>query len=213
MAKSEAIPTASTALAKRPRSRRNAAGNDQALIGRQIRELRRSRGESLAALSARLGRSVGNLSEIERGLSPVTVNLLQAIADALGVSISWFFSGSSTAPADEREVVVRKGNRRRLNFTGAGLSEELLSPSLDARFMLVETTFAAGSGTDGRHRIRRAEEAGVVVSGCLELEYDGRTYRLEAGDSFSLRGDGPHGCRNPGRTDAVVIWVISPPHY
>lgn len=186
---------------------------DQAQVGRQICELRRSRKISLVEMSVLTGRSIGNLSEIERGLSPITTTLLQNIAEALGVSLTWFFGGSAAGPARERDVIVRKANRRRLDFAGAGLSEELVSPTLDSRFMLVETTFAPGSSTDAKPRARKAEEGGVVLAGRLELTFRGEVHLLEAGDSFSLKGEDPHFCRNPGKTDAVVLWIISPPRY
>lgn len=186
---------------------------ERAKIGRQIRELRRSRKVSLAELSAVTHRSIGNISEIERGLSPISISVLQSIAEALGVSLTWFFSGNDAAPPRERNVVVRKANRRRLNFVGAGLKEELLSPHLASQFMLVETTFSPGSGTEDGPRYRKAEEGGVVLSGTLELTFEGQVHLLEAGDSFSLTGDSPHFCRNPGKTDAVILWIISPPHY
>ena len=110
-------------------------------------------------------------------------------------------------------LVVRKGNRRSINFAGAGTTEELLSPSLESRFIVIETTFSPGSGTGEKHRVRKGEEAGVVISGQLELNVEGQVYLLEAGDSFSLKGEGSHLCRNPGETDTVVMWVISPPNY
>ena len=193
--------------------RSESADEDRAKIGRQIRELRRSRKVSLLELSAVTNRSIGNLSEIERGRSPITISVLQNIAEALGVSLTWFFSGNEAAPPRERNVVVRKANRRRLNFVGAGLKEELLSPYLNSQFMLVETTFSPGSGTEDGPRYRKAEEGGVVLSGVLELTFEGQVHLLEAGDSFSLKGDSPHFCRNPGKTDAVILWIISPPHY
>lgn len=186
---------------------------DPVPIGRQIRELRRSRGIKLSDLATKVNRSIGNISEIERGLSPLTITVLQDIAEALGVTISWFFSGNAVAPTHERDLVVRKGNRRSINFAGAGTTEELLSPSLESRFIVIETTFSPGSGTGEKHRVRKGEEAGVVISGQLELNVEGQVYLLEAGDSFSLKGEGSHLCRNPGETDTVVMWVISPPNY
>lgn len=186
---------------------------DPVPIGRQIRELRRSRNVKLSDLAARVGRSIGNISEIERGLSPLTITVLQDIAGALGVSISWFFSGNAVAPSHERDLVVRADNRRRINFAGAGTTEELLSPGLESRFVIIETTFSPGSGTGEKHRVRKGEEAGVVISGQLELHTEGQVYLLETGDSFSLKGEGSHLCRNPGETDTVVMWVISPPNY
>ena len=117
------------------------------------------------------------------------------------------------APREERDVVVRRENRRVLTYTGAGVTEELLSPSLDSRLMLIQTTFAPHCGTGEKPRERKGDEAGLVLSGTLELHVDGRIHTLQAGDSFTLKGKGVHWCQNPGETDTVVAWVITPPKY
>jgi mannose-6-phosphate isomerase-like protein (cupin superfamily) len=36
---------------------------------------------------------------------------------------------------------------------------------------------------------------------------------LNEGDSFSFPSTTPHRYRNPGDTEAVVIWAITPPSY
>ena len=59
----------------------------------------------------------------------------------------------------------------------------------------------------------RSEEAGLVVSGRLDLWIDGVEVRLEAGDSFSFPSTLPHRYRNPGRGGTVVVWAMTPPSY
>lgn len=185
----------------------------RAPIGEQIRELRRARGLKLADLAAATGRSIGNLSEMERGKSPITIQSLDGIARALDVSLNWFFTGAAVAPAEERDVVVRRNARRELNLSQAGSREELLSPHLTGQLEMILTTFAPGAGTGDAPRRRRGEEGGMVLSGRLELHADGRIHLLEEGDSFQLPGEGEHWCRNPGDRDAVVMWVITPASY
>jgi mannose-6-phosphate isomerase-like protein (cupin superfamily) len=58
----------------------------------------------------------------------------------------------------------------------------------------------------------RTEEAGFVLSGRLQLEIEGVSQDLEAGDSFRFKGKAVR-WRNTGDTEAVVIWVMSPPVY
>lgn len=182
-------------------------------IGQQIRELRKSRGVSLAALAARTGRSVGNLSEIERGKSEVNIQVLQKIAYALGVNMTWFFSGNAIAPVEERDIIVRKSRRRSLDFDKAGTLEEVLSPSLVGEILMVMTTFEPGSGTGDEPRTRTSEEAGLVISGRLDLTVDGHTFTLDPGDSFSLPANGSHFCFNSGDEKVVVLWAIAQSKY
>lgn len=185
----------------------------QVPVGLQIRELRRARGLTLTDLKNLTGRSVGNLSEMERGVSPITIETLDGVARALDVSINWFFSGTAVAAPEERDVVVRKSARREINLSQAGTREELLSPNLKGQLELILTTFAPGAGTGEAGRARKGEEGGMVLSGTLELILNGKTYVIEEGDSFQMHGAGKHWCHNPGDVDAVVVWAISPASY
>ncbi|MCP5368989.1 MAG: cupin domain-containing protein [Hyphomicrobiales bacterium] len=182
-------------------------------IGAQIRDLRKARGLTIAELAEGIGRSSGYVSQIERELSGVSISSLQRIANVLGVQISWFFQGQVVAPQEERDIIVRRHNRRRLDYGETGIMEELLSPTLTGSFEVIMTTFEPGSSTGQRERQRKGEEAGVVLSGALELWMDNKCFLLQAGDSFTLREPGWHRCVNPGDVDAVILWIISPPSY
>lgn len=206
--KRRAVSAQASAQAKRTTSRQV-----NRHLGHQIRDLRHAKGLTIPALAAQVRRSVGWLSQVERGLSEVSIAALHQIAAALEVQVSWFFDAGGPPPADELGLVLRQRNRRTLDFHGSGVHEEILSPSLSGQLLLVESTFAPGASTGDRDRERRGEEAGVVLSGALELRVDGKTWRLNAGDSFAFTRTGPHRCHNPGREPAVVLWVITPPSY
>ena len=53
------------------------------MLARDIRALRKARGLTLAEIGARLGRSVGWLSQVERGLSIPSLGDLRAFAERL----------------------------------------------------------------------------------------------------------------------------------
>jgi mannose-6-phosphate isomerase-like protein (cupin superfamily) len=57
------------------------------------------------------------------------------------------------------------------------------------------------------------EEAGILMSGQLEIWIDGKNFLLGQGDSFAFKSTLPHRYQNPGPTEAVVIWAITPPSY
>lgn len=191
----------------------SATASPEQVLGYQIRDLRRAKRLTLAELAQRINRSVGWLSQIERGMAEISISVMHEIARELDVQISWFFRSESVPAADEMGLVVRKSNRRTLDFHGSGVHEEILSPSISGQLLLVQSTFAPGSRTGDRDRQRQGEEAGVVMSGTLELQVDGKTLRLEAGDSFAFTRKGPHRCHNPGDVPAVVLWVHTPGAY
>ncbi|WP_169544200.1 helix-turn-helix domain-containing protein [Sneathiella aquimaris] len=186
---------------------------DELAIGHQIRDLRRAKRLTLTELSETIGKSVGYISQIERGKSSVTIPVLQDISAALGVQASWFFSGQANAPKEERDFIVRKENRKTLDLSSTGLTEELLSPNLSGSLEFLLTTYQPGAGTGDRPRQRKGEEAGLILQGLLDITINGKTFSLREGDSFSLPDKGEHACVNPGDENLVIAWVITPPNY
>ncbi|MBZ9676030.1 helix-turn-helix domain-containing protein [Mesorhizobium sp. ES1-1] len=183
---------------------------DERLLASDIRALRKARGLTLAEIGSKLGRSVGWVSQVERGLSVPSIGDIRAFAELFGVPVSLFFSHD--VPAEiERGVVVRVGSRRRLGTSESGLVEELLSPDLGGSFEMLRSVFAPGAALRTEAR-RPTEEAGFVVSGAFDIEIAGVWHRLGEGDSFRFDGK-PFRWRNPGTEPAVVIWVVSPPVY
>lgn len=181
-----------------------------ATLGADLRTLRKARGLTLAELAARLDRSVGWLSQVERDLSVASVADLRRLAGELAVPVS-MLSMPSPALADEAGFVVRSTARRPIGLGKAGLSEELLSPDLTDDFEMVHSTFQPGSRI-GEPVSRPTREVGYLVSGRLELEIGGRHFTIGPGDSFRIRGE-TFLWSNPYAEPAVAIWVIAPPLY
>jgi transcriptional regulator with XRE-family HTH domain len=180
-------------------------------IGREVRSLRKARGLTLSDLAEASGLSIGYLSLLERDKATPSINALHAISRALGVTVSWFFEAGSV-PDAERDLVVRRTRRRRLDFS-AGIVDELLSPSLAGALELLASRFPPGASSGAEPYTHAGEEAGVVIRGRLELWVDGKSFLLEAGDSFGFPSSLPHRYRNSGTEEAEVIWAITPPSY
>ncbi len=181
-----------------------------ASLGQDLRALRRSKGLTLAELALKVGRSVGYLSQIERGLSEISIGDLKNLAAALDAPLSWFFAHEGV-PAEERGVVVRAAARRRLGSPADGLTEELLSPDLGGAFEVIRSLFEAGAELK-EPSTRDTEETGYILSGELELWIGEGHFHLTAGDSFRIDRE-PYRWRNPGKVRAEVVWVIAPPVY
>lgn len=180
------------------------------LLAGDLRALRKSKGFTLVEVSARLERSVGWLSQVERGLSIPSLGDLRGFAEIFGVPLSLFFQHDAPNES-ERGVIVRSGRRRALGTSDSGLVEELLSPDLGGSFEMLRSEFAPGAALEDR-TLRPTEEAGYVVSGLFDIEIDGVWHALSEGDSFRFAGK-PFRWKNPGTEKAVVVWVVSPPVY
>ena len=179
-------------------------------LGADLRALRKARGLKLAALAAKLGRSVGWLSQVERDLSDPSIADLRQIAGALGVHVSMLFSHQAV-PGEAAGYVVRKGSRRPLGPGRDGLVEELLSPDLTDDFEMVHSTFAPKSRSS-EALTRPTQEVGYLMSGTLDLQIGGHAFTIHPGDSFRIRGE-PFCWANPYDEPAVAIWAIAPPVY
>lgn len=179
-------------------------------LGRDLRALRKTRGLTLTELALKVGRSVGYLSQVERGLSELGIDDLRALAEALEAPLSWFLVRDDL-PEAERGQVVRAAGRRRIGSAETGLTEELLSPDLGGSFEVIRAVFAPGA--ERRHFLQRdTEETGYLVCGELELWIGEERFHLFAGDSFRIEGELMR-WRNPGKEPCEVIWVIAPPIY
>ena len=185
--------------------------DEAAQIGGQIRELRKLKHLTLQEVAGRAGISVGYLSQIERNQSKLPIGVLKRICDALDVHMNWFFQTNANSAPEERDLIVRSGNRRRLTFTGLGIVEELLSPNLAGPLEVLMSTIEPGA--DSGEYSHDGVEAGLVLSGTLDLWIGGQHFQLEEGDSFSFESTKVHRCANSGSVPTKVVWIITPPHY
>jgi transcriptional regulator with XRE-family HTH domain len=179
-------------------------------LGDDLRALRKARRLRLADLAHATGRSIGWLSQVERGLSTPSVADLGLLARALDVSLSSLFHHAA-APAEEQGLIVRQSARRPIGSREAGLTEELLSPDLTDAFEVIHSTFGPGARLPAAVT-RPTQEVGYILSGALDLTIAGRSFHLAAGDSFRIRGE-PFHWSNPHPEPAEVVWVIAPPIY
>lgn len=179
-------------------------------VGKDIRALRKSRAMTIDELAAALNRSLGFISQIERGLSMPSISDLRAIAAIFDVPVSFFFGEKSGDPAEAKHI-VRAGERRQIGTANTGLIEELLSPDLSGSFETLRCEFLPDSESESSLQ-RDTEEAGYIVSGVFEIEIEGAWHELKEGDSFRLAGE-PYRWRNRGDASAIVIWTVSPPVY
>jgi len=186
-------------------------------LGHEIRQLRKVRGVTLQQLALATGKSVGFLSQVERNLTKPSVAALQDISEALAVHIGWFFPHDASSPPAEREHIVRQQNRRRLTYSELsgteylGLHDHLLSANLNGKLALGISCYEPGASIGDDQYTHEGEEAGLVLSGVLELSIGEAVHLLHAGDSFSFKSELRHRYANPSADeDTVVVWANTP---
>ncbi|MFF8474261.1 helix-turn-helix domain-containing protein [Streptomyces sp. NPDC015414] len=174
----------------------------EASTGGQLREIRLSRGLSLTEVAHRADVTKGFLSQLERGLTNVSVATLLRVCDVLQIGVGELF-------AYPDEQVVEGGSR--IDMGGEGITEYLLTPADTTAFQVFRSVIGPGGGTGGPYRLDTATIFALGLSGSTRLIVGGETRVLSAGVSTSFSGRTLHQFDNPGTTVSEVLWVLSPP--
>lgn len=172
-----------------------------------IRDLRKHKNLTLGELAARIDRSVGFLSQVERGLSRPTVADLTAISESLGVPTTYFYSLSKP-----RDVpwVTRPGERRTLYYAG-GITDVLASPTMAGGFSMLESHLQPGASSGDGHLNDSSEQAGFVLEGELTIWYGDNATPVTLGpnDSFQLPPHAHFRYANLSNQPTRVLWVFT----
>jgi DNA-binding transcriptional MerR regulator len=176
-------------------------------LGARLRRLRHRAGLGVHA-AARLARiSPGFLSAIERARCNASVATLQRLAAAYGTTVLELFEKKPKAP----KRLVRPQETRVLQ-THSGVRMELLA-SGTTMLQCMRFRVRPGAGSDGAYS-HQGEEFIHMLEGTLEVWLDELECQvLEAGDSFWFESTLGHRWFNPGSTDAVLIWINTPPTF
>lgn len=173
-----------------------------------VRDLRKHKNVTLNELAERIGRSVGFLSQVERGLSRPTVADLTAISEALGVPTTYFYSLNKPRAV---RWVTRPDERRTLYYAG-GITDVLASPSMSAGFSMLESHLEPGATSGEGHLDDSSEQGGFVLEGELTVWYGddhAEPVTLYRNDSFQLPPHAQFRYANLSDQPTRVLWVFT----
>jgi DNA-binding transcriptional MerR regulator/quercetin dioxygenase-like cupin family protein len=176
------------------------------LPGQRFRRLRAKRGLSLAQVARATGVSVGFLSALERGQMRSSVATLRRIARFYKTNIISLFETNG-----DGQHLVRPAQRKILE-TSPNVRMELLAwgnTAMEPHLFRIKP--GGGSGESYAHE---GEEFLHVMRGKFEIWlHNGEHYVLRPGDSLYFESSTPHRWRNPGRSEAWILWVNTPPTF
>jgi transcriptional regulator with XRE-family HTH domain len=178
-------------------------------IGARIRTHRQGNHLTLKQLAEKVGCTDAYLSQIENGRVSPSISSLKRIADALQTKITDFFVESE----DDDPVVLPTNQRIRLTLErwNAEIQSLVINPR-NKRMQPFYTTIQPGGGSHGFYS-HVGEEFGIVLKGQLEINLDGVVYLVKENESFYYSSSRPHDWTNVGKSETVVVWVISPPTF
>jgi DNA-binding transcriptional MerR regulator/quercetin dioxygenase-like cupin family protein len=174
--------------------------------GQRFRRLRAKRGLSLAQVARATGVSVGFLSALERGQMRSSVATLRRIARFYKTNIMALFETNGDAPA-----LVRPSERKVLE-TSPDVRMELLAwgnTAMEPHLFRIKP-----GGDSGESYAHEGEEFLHVLRGRFEIWLHNQGhYKLKSGDSLYFESSTPHRWKNPGRSEAWILWVNTPPTF
>ena len=174
-------------------------------LGSRLRQLRLSKGASLASVARAVGVSVGFLSALERSQMSASVGTLRRLARHYKHNILDFYDTAEFATR-----VVRP-NARKVLEAGPGVRMELLAwGNTVMEPHLFRIAPGANSGESYAHV---GEEFLYVLKGEFQILLRGEKHVLKPGDSFYFESAVPHQWANPGRSETWVLWVNTPPTF
>lgn len=172
-------------------------------IAASIRGYRLRRSLTLAQVSELSGISVAHLSRLENGERTPTVRLLMQLARALGVTLGALVGES---PAQSAVYVSRSGESNAIEAGDTSL-RSLSDPALR---LLQAVELSLMPGRQGELAAHGGEEWVHVLAGAIEVDVNGVTSSLAAGDAIHFRADCPHALHNPHRESATLLVVNAP---
>lgn len=174
-------------------------------VAQIIRDLRTRKKVTVRQLASQIDRSIGFISQIERGLSQPSVEDLLAISEALEVPFTYF---AQPAQSPQHPAVTRPTERRTLSYA-RGVTDKVISPGLSGQLIMLETLLEPGADFGERTIIDSSEQGGYVLEGQLTLWINDEEIRIGAGDGFQIPSGVPCRCANKGRQLTRVIWVYN----
>lgn len=176
------------------------------MLGRKIKAKRIELGISQKKLAELSDLTPGFLSQIERDLAEPSVTSLRKISNALNVPVFYFLMED-----DDQKAVVKKDQRRKLNFHNSHMTYELLCPDLNRQMEMFMGELEPGAMTCEEPLPHPGEEVTYVLKGEMWIRIGDDEYSLEEGDTIYYQGSIPHQIKNVGSETMVFISTITPP--
>jgi len=175
-------------------------------LGAKLRILRAERNLSQRSLAEAAGISPNSVSLIERDEISPSVAMLQNLATALHVRVSYFFEDES----DQKILLVKANQRSTVNSQGVWI--ESIGNRINGQEVepfLVKLNPQTSSGE--RQVIHAGHEVVYCTKGKLEYFIDGTSYQLDEGDFLIFEANLPHLWRNPFEHPAEFILILQTP--
>ncbi len=175
-------------------------------IGEKIKMLRIQHGLTQEELANRCELSKGFISQIERDLTSPSIATLIDMLECLGTNLKDFFSDETDEKItfSPEDYFVKEDESSSVTWLVPSAQKNSMEP------IVVRLDGGAKAETDDPHE---GEEFGFVLAGKIFVVCGSMKKKCKKGDSFYFNSGCPHYIENAGSTEAVVLWVSTPPSF
>jgi transcriptional regulator with XRE-family HTH domain len=177
-------------------------------LASRIAFLRRQHGMTLDQLADAAGLTKSYVSKVERGLSVPSISTALKIAGTFDLSVGQLLGETQY---DDAISLVRRAERPSFMRGGSasGYDYEMLAPG--KRFKTMEPFIMRPPLTfqDDRRFEHGGQEIIFVLSGAIELNFGGHSYKLNSGDCVYFDSHIPHRSRSLNGKIAQALVVVT----
>lgn len=181
-------------------------------IGQRLRSIREDRGLSQRELAAKAGLTNGTISLIEKNKTSPSVASLKSLLDAIPISMAEFFS--TLEDTQTSKVFYREHEFTKISPTSHGqVSLRQLGNAEQHSLQVLHETYPPGADTGPEFITHEGEEAGIVISGEIEVTVGNTAETLRPGDGYMFDSRLPHRFRNTAEETCIVVSACTPPSF
>ena len=175
-------------------------------IGIKLKELRLKNQLTQEELADRSELTKGYISQLENDLTSPSIATLKDILQALGSSLSAFFSEDEEEPLvfTKEDYFLKEGENSSVTWLVPTAQKNAMEP------IMLRLKGGAATEKDLPHD---GEEFGFVLKGTLKVCVGKRDCEAKEGVSFYFRSNKTHYLVNLTDEEAVVLWLSCPPNF
>lgn len=175
-------------------------------IGIKLKELRLKNQLTQEELADRSELTKGYISQLENDLTSPSIATLKDILQALGSSLSAFFSEDEEEPLvfTKEDYFLKEGENSSVTWLVPTAQKNAMEP------IMLRLKGGAATEKDLPHD---GEEFGYVLKGTIKVCVGKRNCEANEGESFYFRSNKTHYLVNLTDEEAVVLWLSCPPNF
>ncbi len=189
-------------------------------VGMRLKKLRTEHGLSQRKLAARAGVTNGLISLVEQNRTSPSIASLKLILDAFPMTFTEFFDVQETNPdqfvfrsTELAEINPLRMLNNKSESEVDGISLRQVGGLEKHQLQMLHEIYEPGADTGEELYTHEAEEAGLVVSGEIELTVGSEVATLKGGDGYIFDSRKPHRFRNKGKKRCVIVSACTPPSF